>query len=89
MNDILYEDQRFKEGFRIGYKKGFYEGFQKGITEGEKEGIITGAEQGREQKSIKIAKTLIKEEKMNLYDISYVTDVGIETLSEIKESLKK
>ncbi|WP_094516393.1 MULTISPECIES: hypothetical protein [Methanobrevibacter] len=53
----------------------YNEGFEKGFKEGIKES------------SFEIAEELIKKE-MDLYDVSYVTNIGMATLGELKESMK-
>ncbi|WP_400223075.1 hypothetical protein [Methanobrevibacter smithii] len=53
----------------------YNEGFEKGFKEGIKES------------SFEIAEELIKKE-MDLYDVSYVTNIGMATLGELKESIK-
>lgn len=53
----------------------YNEGFEKGFKEGIKES------------GFEIAKELIKKE-MDLYDVSYVTNIGMATLGELKESMK-
>ena len=53
----------------------YNEGFEKGFKEGIKES------------GFEIAEELIKKE-MDLYDVSYVTNIGIATLGELKESMK-
>lgn len=46
-----------------------------------------GFEKGFKESSFEIAEELIKKE-MDLYDISYVTNIGMATLGELKESMK-
>ena len=53
----------------------YNEGFEKGFKEGIKES------------GFEIAEELIKKE-MDLYDVSYVTNIGMATLGELKESMK-
>lgn len=53
----------------------YNEGFEKGFKEGIKESCF------------EIAEELIKKE-MDLYDVSYVTNIGMATLGELKESMK-
>lgn len=57
----------------------YNEGFEKGFKEWIKRGI--------KESSFEIAEELIKKE-MDLYDISYVTNIGMATLGELKESIK-
>ena len=57
------------------YKEGFEKGFKEWIKRGIKES------------SFEIAEELIKKE-MDLYDVSYVTNIGMATLGELKESIK-
>lgn len=42
---------------------------------------------GIKESSFEIAEELIKKE-MDLYDVSYVTNIGMVTLGELKESMK-
>lgn len=53
----------------------YNEGFEKRFKEGIKES------------GFEIAEELIKKE-MDLYDVSYVTNIGMATLGELKESMK-
>lgn len=53
----------------------YNEGFEKGFKEGIKES------------GFEIAEELIKKE-MDLYDVSYVTNIGMATLGELNESMK-
>ena len=53
----------------------YNEGFEKGFKEGIKES------------GFEIAEELIKKE-MDLYDVSCVTNIGMATLGELKESMK-
>lgn len=46
-----------------------------------------GFEKGIKESSFEIAEELIKKE-MDLYDVSYVTNIGMATLGELKESMK-
>lgn len=46
-----------------------------------------GFEKGIKESGFEIAEELIKKE-MDLYDVSYVTNIGMATLSELKESMK-
>ena len=46
-----------------------------------------GFEKGIKESSFEIAEDLIKKE-MDLYDVSYVTNIGMATLGELKESMK-
>ncbi len=55
----------------------YNEGFEKGFKEGIKK-----------NPAFEIAEELIKKE-MDLYDVSYVTNIGMATLGELKESMKK
>ena len=57
----------------------YNEGFEKGFKEWIKRGI--------KESSFEIAEELIKKE-MDLYDVSYVTNIGMATLGELKESMK-
>lgn len=57
----------------------YNEGFEKGFKEWIKRGI--------KESSFEIAEELIKKE-MDLYDVSYVTNIGMATLGELKESIK-
>ena len=57
----------------------YNEGFEKGFKEWIKRGI--------KESSFEIAEELIKKE-MDLYDVSYVTNIGLATLGELKESIK-
>lgn len=57
----------------------YNEGFEKGFKEWIKRGI--------KESSFEIAEELIKKE-MDLYDVSYVTNIGMTTLGELKESIK-
>lgn len=57
----------------------YNEGFEKGFKEWIKRGI--------KESSFEIAEKLIKKE-MDLYDVSYVTNIGMATLGELKESIK-
>ena len=57
----------------------YHEGFEKGFKEWIKRGI--------KESSFEIAEELIKKE-MDLYDVSYVTNIGMATLGELKESMK-
>lgn len=53
--------------------------YNKGFEKGFKEGI--------KESGFEIAEELIKKE-MDLYDVSYVTNIGMATLGELKESMK-
>lgn len=57
----------------------YNEGFEKGFKEWIKRGI--------KESSFEISEELIKKE-MDLYDVSYVTNIGMATLGELKESIK-
>lgn len=57
----------------------YNEGFEKGFKEWIKRGI--------KESSFEIAEELIKKE-MDLYDVSYVTNIGMATFGELKESIK-
>lgn len=57
----------------------YNEGFEKGFKEWIKRGI--------KESGFEIAEELIKKE-MDLYDVSYVTNIGMATLGELKESIK-
>ena len=57
----------------------YNEGFEKGFKDWIKRGI--------KESSFEIAEELIKKE-MDLYDVSYVTNIGMATLGELKESMK-
>lgn len=46
-----------------------------------------GFKEGIKESSFEIAEELIKKE-MDLYDVSYVTNIGMATLGELKESMK-
>lgn len=46
-----------------------------------------GFEKGIKESRFEIAEELIKKE-MDLYDVSYVTNIGMATLGELKESMK-
>lgn len=61
------------------WEQKYNEGFEKGFKEWIKKGI--------KESSFEIAEELIKKE-MDLYDVSYVTNIGMATLGELKESMK-
>lgn len=46
-----------------------------------------GFKEGIKESGFEIAEELIKKE-MDLYDVSYVTNIGMATLGELKESMK-
>lgn len=61
------------------WEQKYNEGFEKGFKEWIKKGI--------KESRFEIAEELIKKE-MDLYDVSYVTNIGMATLGELKESMK-
>jgi len=80
-NDLNYEKQ---EGIKEGLEKGIKEGLEKGLKEGLDKGLKEGKEEGEKNKSIEIAKNMLKEG----LDVNLISKLSGLTVEEI-ENLDK
>ena len=73
-----------KEGQKEGHEKGLKEGLEEGRKEGRKEGKIEGIKQNKDE----IIKRLLQR-KYDYKEISEITNVTIEEIKKIEETMEK
>ena len=73
-------EKGLKEGLKKGLNKGLKEGLKKGLDKGLKEGLKEGLKKGEKNKSIEIAKNMLKL-NIDINTISKSTGLSIEEIN--------
>ena len=76
----------FEDGVETGMKRGMETGIKRGMETGMKRGMETGMKRGMEKSMVKIVTTMLKKNK-TVEEIHEDTDIPIEQILKIKESL--